>query len=83
MLRLILVYKRYHWYETVFGTILSLVLLVILIVLENIYLRPFGFVAIGVMLVFGLVFSFSRLRKYAKRVKDIERGLAELEEFEE
>lgn len=83
LLRLILVYKRYRWYETVFGTILGLVLLVILIVLENIYLRPFGLVAIGVMLVFGLGFSFSRLRKYAKRVKDIERGLAELEEFEE
>lgn len=82
LMRLLLIYKRFRWYDKVYGMILGIMLLAAIIIIENIYVLPSALMAIGIMLVLGLSLSFIQLRTHAQRIKTIEQGLAELKEFE-
>lgn len=80
--RLVLEYKRYYGYSKTYGTVLGLSVVVIFMFLQNTYTNICAVITTIVMLIIGLSISFISLKKHEQSIREIEKGLDELKEFE-
>lgn len=80
--RLVLKYKRYRWYNEVYGTAIALSVVAIFLFLESKHLNIYAVSTTVVMISIGLSVSFIQLRKHKQLINEIEKGLDELKEFE-
>lgn len=79
---IVLTYKKYYWYNKKYGSLIGLGGIVIFLFLENTHTNFHVLLTIFIMLIIGGVYSFTKIRKHAQKIKEVEQGLEELAEFE-
>ena len=81
--RYVLRYKKYYYYNKKYGTIIGLSSVVIFMILENTITKPYAIMFTLSMLVIGGIYTCTKVKQHEQQVREIERGLAELKEFED
>lgn len=81
--RYVLRYKKYYYYNKKYGTIIGLSSVVIFMILENTITKPYAIMFTLLMLVIGGIYTCTKVKQHEQQVREIERGLAELKEFED
>ena len=80
--RVFLRYKRLYWYDKKYGALLGLICLAIILVLQKSYTSLNAMMTTFVMLIIGGICAVIIMRRQEQKMKEVEKGMAELEEFE-
>ena len=80
--RTVLKYRRFYSYNKKYGTILGLGSVIVFMISESKITNPYAFVPVLTVMIVGCIYSYTKMKQHAQKIKEVEQGLAELKEFE-